>query len=167
MIKHAFIILIGCIFFTNTYSCEITQYFNTEAEAQAYVDSGEAVQVGMVMNAIHFKDLAVFKILTNNNNFPLDRYPEGIIGTPLHEAITCDALDIMNYLIRDKGIKPACAHIFHALNGFHRESLKALLQYDIDITGVDYRGHTPIQVAESCGDTKSLEMLKAYQNKKP
>lgn len=158
----AFILSLAC---SPSFACEHTPYFNTEVEATAHVTTGQPVEIGMIMNAIHFDNLPVLKVLNHNNSFSLDKYPVeiGWLTTPLDDAISRNATTIIHYLIKEKGIKPTSAHVHLAVNGFHRESLKALLQYPVDIQGKDRRGLTPTQVARAREDVDTLKILQEFQ----
>lgn len=144
------------------HACEVTPYFKDVAEATAYVNSGKPVEADMILDSIHFRDLPVLKALIPAYPFPLDTYPAGILGSPLADAINRDAPDIVHYLIKEKQIKPTGMHIHLALDRRSHYALTALLKYQVDVTGTDYHGRTPLQRAKSTGDTISEVLLEAY-----
>ena len=165
--------------FSNTFSMEeaggpeLDNPFNGDPQKAAeHVASGKPVETWMINYSIFHQNLPVLRALTSSNNIPLDRYEGGLAHTtPLHDAADSNAADIIHYLIREKGVNPNLLDsdnetpLHAAMQGFHHEALKALLQYQINIDAKNRSGRTAMQLAASANDYIAIGLLQQFKSR--
>lgn len=82
-------------------------------------------------DSIVFNQLEIFKILSAHYPYSLEEnYHDGLVGSPIIDAITYDATDILHYLINEKQIQPQQDHIKRAERTSKRKALEILLQVE-------------------------------------
>jgi hypothetical protein len=162
-------IVCNVIFFNSLFSMLDNPFKGNAKKAAEYVASGKQIEPWMIEHSIFHKNLAVLRVLTMNNNIPLDRYPYDTFKTPLHDAAGRDAADIIHYLINEKRIDPNLLNrdketpLISAVNGFHHEALKALLQYNINLQARNRYGKTALEMAKSTDDKIAIKLLSEAQ----